>query len=261
MLEVCFGKTECTLIGNGLNQTENITYSYEGLEIGKIGKENFDLSRDKWILKNNPYCSKSEQKQFRKEEKERFQKIISAAKKQENIRIWVASSPCSKCGYYHLIHSLQGIGCTVYTVEIGNQLECAHRKEVRDRSFGEMKASDIKDLLCLTREISQKERDDIADQWEKMIGENTSLRLNINGKLTSVSENYLDNDILSYAPNGIYCMFEHIENCLLGCPHGLSDVFYATRIESLIDSQKIAVLQRASDHEDYYKNTIMKKMI
>lgn len=50
MLDICFGASECGMLKYALRKSHNgVTYSFCGLEFGKIDEENFIESRKKWI--------------------------------------------------------------------------------------------------------------------------------------------------------------------------------------------------------------------
>ena len=261
MLEVCFGDSECGILKYGLQaDMKDVIYSYTDLELGKIATANFDVEREQWIDRFFSSCSRRTRAKIKQEEKKRFSKIMDAAKKGRALRIWHASSPYSKCGYYHLIFNLQGMDCRVFAVEMPK--DAGYRREIEgcDNSWGEVDARDIEKFTSLTVELSKEERAAIATKWAKLSEENADLRLNVGGELTSVSEDYLDDVILGFAPDGEYEFIKHIANCLVYCPHSLKDSFFADRIEHFIDSGKLEVVKSAKKGEEYYTKTILKKV-
>lgn len=182
--------------------TDGVTFPFHALELGNIAPENFIKSRKEWIDIFFAGCSEKELEEILKEDIERFQKIISAAKYGERLRIWYASSPYSKCGYYHLIHSLQDVECSILVVEMPAYLS-GKKGASRDDSWCGVHPMAIQKSVSLQRELSAEERNAIAAKWEKLLQENTKLRLNVKGELTSVPKDYLDKEIISYAPVNI----------------------------------------------------------
>ena len=258
MLDVCFGDSECGTIKCALSK-KNVTFSFRCLEIGKIAEKDFIDARKKWIDIYFPDGSKKERLKIINSEIDRFENIINAAKEDKELRIWIASSPCSKSGFYHLIYSLKDIACKIYVVELPDS---AFEETLnRDHSWGELTPTQVKDFLKNQKELSLEERNIITEKWEKLAKENADLRLNINKELTSVDENYLDNEILACAPEGEYRLVAHIANVLVKCPHGINDIFIATRIEHLINTKKIIIIKKAKNHKKYYSDTILKKCV
>lgn len=241
MIEVVFSDSECGAFKVGLKKGANVICSYTNLELGKLSAKDFDKEREKLLGIYFSDCSKDEIDEIKKQEKERFSKIIEAAKNGSELRIWHSSSPYSKCGYYHLIYNLQGINCRVYAVEMPSEEGYKQESERCDQSWREVNVGCLKKYTSLTVELSKEERTAIADKWHKLIKENAELRINIEGELTSVPINYLDEEILSYAPKKEYKIVNHIANCLNKCPHGLDVSFFEERIKFLIKSGKLKV--------------------
>lgn len=158
MLDVCFGDSECGTLKCGL-KTTRVTFSYIGLEVGKISNESFETGRDEWVDDFFAICSKKQRNKIKQEQKERFGKIIETARSGESLRIWYASSPCSRCGFYHLIHSLNCIDCDISVIELPKD---AGYKEDGDNSWGEINAWDIEKYLPLARKLEDSERQSIA---------------------------------------------------------------------------------------------------
>ena len=261
MLDVCFGESECGMLKYALRKSNSgVTYSFRGLELGKIDNKNFIEARKQWIDTFFTVCSPKERTKIIKEDIERFEEIIRTAKKGEVLRIWYASTPCSKSGYYHLIYNLQGIDCPILVVEMPASFSSYRSAdETVDHSWGEVEPEMMEKGVFLQRELLKEERDAIALKWEKLVQENADLRLNVNGELTSVPEDYLDKEIMAYAPDGEFAMAKLIGVMLGRSRHGVNDSFVAERIEVLIDKNELTVVKRAKKREDYYRATIIRR--
>lgn len=261
MLDICFGESECGMLKYALRKSNSgVTYSFRGLELGKIDNDNFIDARKQWIDTFFAICSPKERAKILKDDIERFDEIIQTAKKGEVLRIWYASSPCSKSGYYHLIYNLQGIDCPILVVEMPATF-ASYRSadESVDHSWGEVEPEMMEKGVFLQRELLKEERDAISLKWEKLVQENSNLRLNVNGELTSVSEDYLDKEIMSYAPDGEFKMAKLVGLMLGRSHHGVNDSFVADRIEALIDKNELTVIKRAKKREQYYYDTILRR--
>lgn len=256
MLDICFGESECGMLKVAL-RTKNIVMAYNSLELGKIAVSDFETVRKEWNDHVFSFCSKRQRKKILAEQTKQFKHILDAAKRGKDLRIWHASAPYSRAGFYHLIFSLQGIDCNVYHVEFpANAPGCL--KGRYDRAWAEISPLDIDTYLPLQKRLSVEERDAIAKKWSKLAEENTELRINLNGELTSVSIDYLDANIVDLAPVGTYKLANHIANCLTGISHSLGDGFYCQRIEALVKQGKLEIVERSKKAQEYYAKTYLR---
>lgn len=261
MLDVCFGASECGMLKYALRKSNyGVTYSFCGLEFGKIDEGNFIESRKKRIDFAFAICSPKERKKILKEEVSRFNEIIETAKKGEILRIWCATTPCAKSGFYHLIYNLQGIECPILVVEMPASFSSYRSGDENvDHSWGEVEPKMMEKGVLFQRELLREERDIIASKWAKLVEENADLRLNIDGELTSVPIDYMDKEIMDAAPLEEFKMVTLIGFILAHSRHGVSDSFIAERIEVLIEKNDLTVIKRAKKREDYYRDTILKR--
>ena len=261
MLDICFGESECGALKYALRKSNSgVTFSFRGLELGKIDNDNFIDARKQWIDTFFAICSPKERAKILKNDIERFDEIIQTAKKGEVLRIWYASSPCSKCGYYHLIYNLQGIDCPILVVEMPATFSSYRSAdESVDHSWGEVEPEMMEKGIFLQRELLREERDKITSKWAKLVKENADLRLNVDGELTSVPIDYMDKEIMDAAPLEEFKMVTLIGFILAHSRHGVSDSFIAERIEALIEKNDLTIIKRAKKREDYYRDTILKR--
>lgn len=256
MLNVCFNESQCGMIKYILK--EKVTYSYTDLELGKIEPTDFDEARKEWVdFCYHDWCLDAEKEHIWKDQKKRFQHIIEAARQGEELRIWVSTAPFAKCGYYHLIYSLREVDCRIFVVEM--PLNIGTRQDVYDRSWGEAKPEEMKTCLSLQKKISLAERAAIAQKWIWLLEGNGELRLNINGKLTTVPADYLDDEILSYAPDGEFKMIELMGETLSNCKHWLNPEFIARRIWALVEKVELIIIEYVKCDTGSYYHSILKK--
>lgn len=261
MLDVCFGASECGMLKYALRKSNyGVTYSFCGLEFGKISNENFIDSRKKWIDTFFAICSPRERAKILREDIARFNYIIETAKKGETLRIWCATTPCAKSGFYHLIYNLQGIDCPILVVDLPADFSSYRSGDKRyDHSWGEVEPEMMDKAVFLQRELLREERDVIASKWAKLVKENADLRLNVDGELTSVPIDYMDTEIMDAAPLEEFKMVTLVGFILAHSRHGVNDSFIAERIEALIKKGELTVIKRAKKREYYYRDTILKR--
>ena len=243
MLNICFNGSEHTLLRLGIPNEES-TYSYENLDRGHIHPKNFDAAREELIYKSFAEFSEIEKRQMIQEARERHNNIIKAAKSNRALRIWCASNPASQCGLFYTIHSLKGIDCRIFIVNMPSDIGC--RPADHDRSWSETSPYDIEACICLQREISAPERQIYEQIWEMLANENADLRINIKGRITSVAIDYFDDEILSYAPIGKNFRLGNLSGYALQCSHYLSPCFVEDRIEAMIAQGRITLVKRTN---------------
>ncbi len=256
MLNICFGYRESEMLAKSVG--EEFTYSHRHLDLGRVGG-NFNEERKAWLVDFYDICKVEERVKVWQEDCKRLERIIARAKTDKVIRVWTASTPCSKCGFYHLVYSLRGVDCALLIVEMPDT--AGIREKDCDRAWSEATESEMKNSLVLERELSKGERESIEKKWEKLASENALLRLNIGGEVTSVSEDYLDGTILGFAPkNGRFSLGSLVAKTLSSCPHGVSDLFIAHRIEYLIAIGALEVAsERPKKRYDYYSKTMLRR--
>ena len=254
MLNICFNSGEHTLLRLGLPMEKSI-YSYEDLDWGRIHSNDFDTAREELIYKSFASCSEIEKKKIIKEARERHNDIIKAAKMHQDLRIWCASNPAAQCGLFYTIHSLKGIDCRIFIVNMPNSIGCLPIDH--DRSWLEAEPDDVEPCLNFQREISAPERQVYEQIWEMLANENAELRVNIKGRITSVPVDYFDDEILSYAPVNRDFKLANLAGYVLQCPRYLNPSFVEDRIETMIAQGRITLVKR-SDIPDFNGATILR---
>ena len=116
MLNVCFDESTFGAMRFGLR--EKSSHSYYALSYGPIESEIFDDVQEKRIHQVYRACSLEERNEMVKKEKQRFNDIINVVKRDKKIRVWFANNAADKCGLYHLVHSLRGVECRIFVVEM-----------------------------------------------------------------------------------------------------------------------------------------------
>jgi hypothetical protein len=240
MIEVCFGDCESANIKYGLhkNKGEVIRLAYT-LDLGKISKDNFVKLRREW---NDSFftCSKMQRRKMFSNIKKATKKVIKLAKKGCEIRIWYASAPVSRCGFYYLIYLLQGINANIYVLEMPQGI--VHGDPVRDCIWGVVSPWDMKKFVHLTKKLDVAERNVIAAKWEKLAKENADMRVNIDGEIVSVNNDYYDDEILSFAPDGEFSKTELVGNVIGYSKHYIHDSVIRDRIDELVKKGKLLVV-------------------
>lgn len=107
--------------------------------------------------------------------------------------------------------------------------------------------------LPLEKQLTQIEKRIVSDHWQKLMVENAPLRANINGKLTSVPENFYDFIIANNLPDNDFTMAVFIGKLLGEYRLAISDSWYALRIEKMIEENKLIVVENKDLSHPYNK--------
>lgn len=257
MLNVCFGDSERGLISYALDG-EKVMCGLIYLEYGGIHPDSFKEDRRAWIERAFDCFTKRKRRKLWENDWARVENIISIIKAEKEVRIWYANNPGSKCAFYFLVHALQGMDCRIFAVEM--PADAGFRRPPYDKAWGEANPYEIRAALSLARELGIEERCSIAEAWEKLAKEDAELRLNVDGRVTSVPIDYMDKEILSYAPQDKeFSLGSLVGNTLGVSMHFVSDSFIAERIESLIDAGELVRLKACSKrNRNYYSKTILR---
>ena len=246
MLNVCFEEGVFYLIRDGLS--EKSVCSYVDLCYGRISPEDFDEVRKQRINRVYAECSQKECDEMIFDEKARFECIIKCAVKDKELRLWYANNSADKCGLYHLVHALKDVDCKIFVVKMPDCI--GSRSPVGEKSWGEADLDHFAACLPLAKELSAKERDTMADKWERLAALNSELRITIAGEVISVPVDYLDNVILSYAPDDSdFCAGYLVGQAFRYEAHCFNWDFVECRIEYMIKNGKLAVVERKDDPE------------
>ena len=133
MLNVCLD--ECAFGAMRLGLREMVVCGYRSLCYGKLVAESFDEARRATVDRAYKLCSQNEREEFMAKEENGFNTVIDTAKKEKALRIWYANNSADKCGLYHILHTLQGVECRIFAVEM--PMDIGHTDASREKSWGE----------------------------------------------------------------------------------------------------------------------------
>jgi hypothetical protein len=256
MLEVCFSESEVGGLKIAFHKKE-IVWLWTQLQLGQIDDEHFLSARREWSDRFYDICDESEREKIFLEEKQRVENSLCDISSRKEIRVWFASAPYSKCGLYYLVHFLQNVDIDIYAVEMpqggsGKELDA-------DCSWFEIDARDLERYTENTRLLSREERTEIALKWEKLKQENAPLRINCNGEIVSVAEDYFDEEIMRCVPNGEFKMIRLIGDMMGKSKHSVGDTFVKERIYHLIAAGKLIVVKKVLNEWGDDRHSVLRK--
>jgi hypothetical protein len=225
------------------------------LDIGDIsgeidGNERQNVFREVWGRFD---FDKKEQEQFFQNQRKDMEKLLSAAEEGIPIRIWKSSVPYSTCGFHFVCHLLRNIDCNISVVSLPKYYPIFENEIVEYSHWGEVAAGKFYQFFSLEKQLTKIEKRIISENWDDLIEENAPLRAILNGKLTSVPENFYDFIIMNNLPDSDFIMAGLIGKLLGEYRLGISDSWYALRIEKMIEENKLIVVENKDSSHPYGK--------
>lgn len=185
-----------------------------------------------------------------------LQKAKRAAKQGEGLRVWCSATPASECGLRHLMWEIRGCDCPVSVVELPRYWK-EESSLITYVDWNEVQPGRFYQFLKLERAVELEERHVLAAEWRELVSENAPLRAVINGRLTSVGEDFYDPLLRACMTDEPMHMGRLIGNVLGKYSVGVSDSWYARRIRAMIESGELKVID-AGDGSHPYSATIQR---
>lgn len=182
----------------------------------------------------------------------------------EEVRIWYSYNPDELCGMYWLMKQLQPLNCqtTIYLVKLPVWEYGKENTMTSKIAWGEVSPGEWGNYITLQEKAQPVFISACAAKWNQLQNENAPLRVMLNGKLQSVSEDIYDSFILREiaAQPEQFKMATVIGNVLGKYQLGISDVWIANRIDKMIENDILNIVQDAPKGETSYRRILRKKM-
>jgi hypothetical protein len=193
------------------------------------------------------------QGQFFQNQRKDMEKLLSAAKDGISIRIWKSNAPYSTCGFHFVCNLLRNINCNISVVSLPKYNPISENEIVEYNHWGEVDAGKFYQFLSLEKQLTKIEKKIVSDHWHSLMVENAPLRAILNGKLISVPENFYDFIIMNNLPDNDFIMARFIGTLLGEYRLGISDSWYALRIDKMIEENKLIVVENKDPSHPYGK--------
>ncbi len=239
-------------IGGSSSDVVNIGFN---LDIGDISGE-IDGNERKNVFQKilgRYFSDDSEMEKFFTIQRQDFTKLITAAKNGKTIRIWKSNAPYSTCGFYYVCYILKDIDSDIRVVELPEYKVISEKETVFYSSWGEVHAGKFYEFIPLEKKLSFLDKKVINEQWISLIQDNSTLRTNLNGSVISVPENFYDSIIFNNIPKDEFIMASFIGKLLAENKIGITDAWYAFRIEKLIEDNLLIVVEDKDKSHPYSK--------
>ena len=237
-------------VGGSSQDVVNIGFM---LDIGDISGEIDGSGR--WNVFSNVWrrfgFSSKEQEQFFQDQRKDLDKLLHAAENGIPIRIWKSDAPYSTCGFYFVCYILRNVDCNISVISLPEYYPISENEIVEYSHWGEVEAGKFYRFLPFEKQLTKMEKIAASDYWRDLIAENAPLRAIINGKLTSVPENFYDFIITKNLPDYDFLMAWLIGKLLGEYRIGVSDSWYAIRIDKMIEENKLMVVENRDPSHPY----------
>jgi hypothetical protein len=239
-------------VGGSSKDVVNIGFS---LDIGDVsgeidGNERQNVFRKMWGRFD--FDNKDQEKFFQNQRKD-MEKLLTAAQDGTPIRIWKSNAPYSTCGFYFICNILRNIDCNISIVSLPEYKKISDNEIVTYSHWGEVDAGNFYQFLPLEKQLSLIEKKIVSDYWHDLMEENAPLRAIINGKIISVQEDFYDFIITRNLPDKNFIMSRFIGELLGEYNLGISDSWYALRIDKMIEDNKLVVVENRDPSHPYGK--------
>jgi hypothetical protein len=183
---------------------------------------------------------------------EEIERLKNYAVKGEYFRIWYSNAPYSLCGFYFVCSLLKEYHCKVSVIKLPEYIQLSDNEIQFNTSWGEIEPRKFYQFLPLEKELSPCEIRSFASDWMELKEEHSMLRASVNGRVMGVPEDFYDHNIRKEIPHGEFVMAHLIGDTLGKHPLGVSDWWYAKRINKMIELGELEVIQKQKE--------ILKKM-
>ncbi len=181
----------------------------------------------------------------------------------EEVRIWYSDQPDELCGMYWFMTQLHTLNSQT-TIHLVKLPEWEYGKEntvISRNGWGDVVPSEWGRYIALQEDVRPTFLSACAMKWRQLREENAPLRVMLNGQMQSVPEDIYDSFILREIAiqKDEFKMAVVIGNVLGKYQLGISDVWVAKRIEKMIESGMLVVIEDSPDGEPGYRRVLRKR--
>lgn len=258
MIEVTFSdSTKGSLIcaterENCFGDVVNIGFA---LDIGDISGKYDGAARREVLAKLwNPFdVNEREQKEIFEYQQIDMEKLLRAASNGEHIRIWKSDNPYSTCGFYFTCYLVSKLNCTISVVSLPEYTHIHEELIVSYNGWNQVDSDAFSKFVDQEKKVTNMEKQMLSWRWCALMEENSALRANINGRLLSVEEDFYDHLIIKNIPENSFYMAQLIGELSVKYYVGVSDSWYALRIDKMIAEKKLVVISHKDKSHPYGK--------
>ena len=169
---------------------------------------------------------------------------LCARAAEEPVRIYVDQTPDAACGLLFVAHLLSEAGClAVSAVPLPFYQERPDGTLVHFWSWNEVSPEEHAALSREEQPLSPSMLRMLSARWQQLQAERAPLRIVLNGRVTSVGEDFYDRFLLDLLQEGPCTTGELIGRMLGHLELSISDGLLSERIQALIDRGTIRIIK------------------
>jgi hypothetical protein len=176
-----------------------------------------------------------------------IERLKNYAAQGECIRLWYSDAPYSLCGFYYVCNLLKEYDCKISAIKLPHHMQLSDTEIQFYTSWGEIDAGRFHRFLPLEEELSTCEVRSFAFNWVELKEDKSTLRAVVNGKAIGVPEDFYDHIIRKEIPDDEFVMARLIGNILGYYPLGISDWWYAKRINKMIELGELMIVKKQKE--------------
>lgn len=266
MIHIVFNESEVTLMQQVLELDETLAGEVlqikDDYAVGPVENiyetEGYQQRRDWWmnLLENSPYKEQIDivdDKMTVYNLKKRLDENTD-----EQVWIWMGQNQHDVCGYYWLMPQLKEFQGRVMVLYMNNLPFINEKGQIFYPSWlGEIQPSEFLKAKKLARPITLSEFEVDPDEWNKLLQENSTVRILEGGKkIVSRDETFYDDEILKNITGDWQKANRVVTNTINRMKIKTGDVFLMWRLKQLIEKGNVAV---QGDVNKDWKNFDVKK--
>jgi hypothetical protein len=176
-----------------------------------------------------------------------IERLRHYASQREDLRLWYSNAPYSLCGFYYVCNLLKDYDCKISAVKLPRYMQLSENEIQFYSSWGEIDAGKFYRFLPLEKTLTTCEIRSFASDWLELKEDKSTLRAVVNGKAIGVPEDFYDHVITKELPEGEFAMGRLIGNILGKYPLGITDWWYAKRINRMIELGELVIVQKQKE--------------
>jgi hypothetical protein len=253
MIHIVFQEADIEVLKKAIEMDESlqgrIDIIRDDFAVGPLGNifetEGYQQRRDWWkeLVDISPY--NTEQLMTQVDDKmtvHNLKKELDENPKEE-LWIWMGQNAHDVCGYYWLISQLQSYQGRVVVLYMNNLPFINEKGQIFYPSvLHEIQPKEFLKAKKLNRKVTLSEFEIDPDEWKRLTGENTMVRILEGGKkIVSKDEDFYDKDILAALTGDWQKGNKAIHNILSKMKIKTGDVFLLWRMKKLAAEEKMEI--------------------
>lgn len=197
--------------------------------------------------------NEEEEEHYFVEQRKDLEKLRTSAKCGKPIRIWKSNASYSTCGLLYVCYLLRHVECDLRVVTLPEYKQTSENEMVRYTHWGEVEAGKLYQFTAYEHKVSDMEKQSRSRSWDELMKENGPLRAVVNGCPISVQEDFYDFIILNNLPEEDFMMARIIGKLIGEYNLGISDSWYAYRLEHMISQGSLILVDNKDPTHPYGK--------